>query len=308
MRERFEFQIAPADHKKRLEDFLLERFENLSKMYLRDTVKTEQCEVNGRNENRGYLLRENDFVEVDIDPARETAMRPQNIPLEIVFEDGSIIVVNKSSGMLVHPTHAEKNGTMLNALAYYLNRDKIESFAPSAAFIRPGLIHRLDRHTSGLAVVAKTSRAHRVLSDHFQRKLVEKTYLALVDGAVAQDSGTIDAPIGRFAELKFWDVNPEGKQAVTRYQVLERFGSATLLELEPVTGRTNQLRIHCAFIGHPITGDVDRGGSPFSRVCLHAWKLLFWHPDGGKRMEFEAAIPEEFSVRVFLTRKDKDFS
>ena len=294
MRERFEFQITPADHKKRLEDFLLERFENLSKMYLRDTVKTEQCEVNGRNENRGYLLREKDFVEVDIDPARETAMRPQNIPLEIVFEDQSIIVVNKSSGMLVHPTHAEKNGTMLNALAYYLNRDKIESFAPSAAFIRPGLIHRLDRHTSGLVVVAKTARAHRVLSDHFQRKLVEKTYVALVDGVVAQDSGTIDAPIGRFAELKFWDVNPEGKQAVTRYEVRERFDGATLLELEPVTGRTNQLRIHCACIGHPIVGDVDRGGREFSRVCLHAWKLSFWHPGGGKRLEFEAEIPAEF--------------
>jgi 23S rRNA pseudouridine1911/1915/1917 synthase len=295
VRERFEFQITRAHHKTRLEDFLLERFENLSKMYLRDTVKTEQCEVNGRNENRGYLLRENDFVEVEIDPARETSMRPQNIPLEIVFEDASIIVVNKSSGMLVHPTHAEKNGTMLNALAYHLNRDKIESGngLTSVAFIRPGLIHRLDRHTSGLVVVAKTPRAHQVLSDHFQRKLVDKTYLALVDGVVKEDSGTIEAPIGRFAELKFWDVNPEGKQAVTRYQVRKRFDSATLLELEPVTGRTNQLRIHCAHIGHPITGDVDRGGNPFSRVCLHAWKLSFWHPGGGKRLEFAVPIPNE---------------
>lgn len=295
MRERFEFQVTRAHHKTRLEDFLLERFENLSKMYLRDTVKTEQCEVNGRNENRGYLLRENDFVEVDVDPARETAMRPQNIPIDIVFEDGSIVIVNKSSGMLVHPTHAEKNGTMLNALAYYLNREKLESTGTvePATFIRPGLIHRLDRHTSGLVVIAKTSRAHRVLSDHFQRKLVEKTYVALVDGVVKENSGTIDAPIGRFAERKFWDVNPDGKHAITRYEVRERFDASTLLELEPVTGRTNQLRIHCAHIGHPITGDVDRGGNPFSRVCLHAWKLSFWHPDGGKRLDFEAPIPEE---------------
>lgn len=295
MRERFEFQVTRAHHKTRLEDFLLERFENLSKMYLRETVKTEQCEVNGRNENRGYLLRENDFVEVDVDPARETAMRPQNIPISIVFEDAALVVVNKPHGMLVHPTHAEKNGTMLNALAYHLNREKLEGngVAGPLAFIRPGLIHRLDRHTSGLVAVAKTSRAHRVLSDHFQRKLVGKTYLALVDGVVKEDSGTIEAPIGRFAELKFWDVNPEGKDSVTRYKVRERFDNATLLELEPVTGRTNQLRIHCAHIGHPITGDADRGGNPFSRVCLHAWKLSFWHPDGGERLEFEAPIPVE---------------
>lgn len=288
MRKRFEFQAEKADSKKRLEDFLFERFENLSKMYLRDAVKSELCEVNGRFENRGYRLRANDFVEVEVDPARETAMRPQDIALDIVYEDESLAVINKPSGMLVHPTHAEKNGTMLNALAHHMNRGKGDK-----AFIRPGLIHRLDRHTSGLIVVAKTARAHRVLAGHFQRKLVDKRYLAVVDGVVEADAGTIDAPIGRFAERKYWDVNKDGKHAETRFEVIERWASATLLELEPVTGRTNQLRIHCAHIGHPIAGDVARGGSDFPRMCLHAWKLAFWHPDGSRRLEFEAPVPEE---------------
>ena len=261
MRKRFEFQAEKADSKKRLEDFLFERFENLSKMYLRDAVKSELCEVNGRFENRGYRLRANDFVEVEVDPARETAMRPQDIALDVVYEDESLAVINKPSGMLVHPTHAEKNGTMLNALSHYLNHEKGDK-----AFTRAGLIHRLDRHTSGLIVVAKTPRAHRVLAGHFQRKLVDKRYLAVVDGVVEADAGTINAPIGRFVERKYWDVNEDGKHAETRFKVMERFASATLLELEPVTGRTNQLRIHCAHIGHPIVGDVDRGGSPFLRM------------------------------------------
>ena len=292
MLERFEFQVPLQDNKKRLEDFLLERFENLSKMYLRDAVKSERCEVNGRFENRGFRLRANDFIEVEVDPARETAMRPQELPLDIVFEDHAIVVINKASGMLVHPTHAEKNGTMLNALAWHINKD-----IGDATSIRPGLIHRLDKHTSGLIVVAKTSRAHRVLASHFQRKLVEKTYLALVDGVVADDEGTIEAPIGRYADRKIWDVNPEGKHAVTRFRVRQRFGTATLLELEPVTGRTNQLRIHCAHIGHPIAGDMVRGGGVAPRVCLHAWRLAFMHPDGGRKMEFEAPIPEEMKRR-----------
>jgi 23S rRNA pseudouridine1911/1915/1917 synthase len=293
VRKRFEFQAENTDNKKRLEDFLFERFENLSKMYLRDAVKSELCEVNGRFENRGYRLRANDFVEVEVDPARETAMRPQDIALEIVYEDESLAVINKPSGMLVHPTHAEKNGTMLNALAHHMNFGKGDK-----AFIRPGLIHRLDRHTSGLIVVAKTQRAHRVLAGHFQRKLVDKRYLAVVDGVVEADAGTIDAPIGRFAERKYWDVNEDGKHAETRFRVRERFASATLLELEPVTGRTNQLRIHCAHIGHPIAGDVQRGGREFRRMCLHAWKLAFQHPDGSGRLEFEAPVPEEMTKEI----------
>jgi len=269
---------------------LLDRFRLLSKMYLRETIKTEKCEVNGRLENRGYRLKANDFVEIEVDTAREHSMKPQNIPFEMIFEDEELLVVNKAAGMLVHPTHWEKNGTLLNAITYHLNTDKKN-------FIRPGLIHRLDKDTSGLIVIAKTSHAHRVLADHFHRKLVEKRYIALVEGVIKKDSGTIDAPIGRFAEEKLWNIKEDGKTAETRFRVLERNTDTTLLELEPVTGRTNQLRIHCAYIGHPIVGDQRYNGREFSRLCLHARKLSFWHPDGNKRLEFETILPEEFSVR-----------
>jgi 23S rRNA pseudouridine1911/1915/1917 synthase len=214
-------------------------------------------------------------------------MRPENIPLDIVFEDEHLVVVNKPAGMLVHPTNRDKNGTLLNALVYHLNISNAEDGTrsafgpirgPHSPFTRPGLVHRLDKQTSGLIVIAKSVRVHRSLARQFQRKYVEKKYLALVDGKVAEEIGTITAAIGRFADLKRWDLKEGGKSAQTRFWVRDRFGDMTLLELEPVTGRTNQLRIHCASIGHPIIGDEARGGRPFARLCLHAWKLSIRHP------------------------------
>ena len=295
---RFEFQIDESAHKKRLDEFLFDKFSGLSKMYLRDVLKNEKCEVNGNPANAGIILKRNDFVEIEVDTTRETAMKPEPIPLEIIFEDTVIIIVNKPAGMLVHPTHRDKNGTLLNALSYHLNskfkiqnskiqNDKSEIRNPKSEIVRPGLVHRLDKETSGLMVVAKTLRAHRILSKHFQRKSVEKKYLALVEGVIQENSGIIAAPIGRFAESKHWSVKAEGKPAETRFRVLRRFDDATLLELEPVTGRTNQLRIHCAHIGHPIIGDVKRSGRESSRLFLHAYKLGFPHPNTNEWTEFE---------------------
>jgi 23S rRNA pseudouridine1911/1915/1917 synthase len=190
--------------------------------------------------------------------------------------------------MLAHPSHRENSGTLLNALVHHLNQSAHRT--PPFALIRPGLIHRLDKQTSGLLVVAKNARAHRILSGHFMRKLVEKRYLALVEGLVEKDLGTIEAPIGRYDELKHWSVKPDGKHSETRFRVLETHHDTTLLELEPVTGRTNQLRIHCEMIGHPIVGDVRRGGREFARLCLHAHKLAFPHPVINEYVRFEAPL------------------
>lgn len=272
----------------RLEDFLLDHFRGLSKMYLRDLVKTAACEVNGRHENRGFRLRPNDFVEIVVDSSRGTAMRPEDISLAIIFEDDDLIVVNKPAGMLVHPSHRENNGTLLNALVFYLNQ------AGGGRVIRPGLIHRLDKQTSGLIVAAKNAHSHTRLCASFMKKRVEKRYLALVEGIVGDNEGTVEAPIGRFADLKLWGVKEDGKMSVSRYVVRERFADSTLLELEPVTGRTNQLRIHCELIGHPIVGDVQRGGREFKRLCLHAYRLGFPHPTSREWTEFEVAAPAEF--------------
>ena len=311
--QRVEIIVERSMSKIRLEDFLFEQFPGLSRMYLRRVVKDEQCEVNGRLENVGYRLRGGDFLEVELDLTRENSMRPEDVPLEIVYEDKHLIVVNKPAGMLVHPTNRDKNGTLLNALVFHLNArsvppasaggrissagnvDFISGAAPPAHasgtdFIRPGLVHRLDKQTSGLIVIAKSVRTHRSLARQFQKKYVEKKYLALVDGLVEMDEGTIDAAIGRFADQKRWDVKSDGKQAETRFRVLDRRADSTLLELEPVTGRTNQLRIHCASIGHPIVGDKSRGGRSYARLCLHAWQLAFRHPIGGVEHRFERSV------------------
>ncbi|MBK8466896.1 MAG: RluA family pseudouridine synthase [Chloracidobacterium sp.] len=277
------FEIEAAARKQKLGEYLFDNMRDLSKMYLRELIKTGKCEVNGYFVNSGYLLRENDFIELEADLSRGTAMRPEDVALDIIFEDAEMIVVNKPTGMLVHPSHRENNGTLMNALSFYLN-------ANSPKLIRPGLPHRLDKQTSGLLVVAKTARAHRILSEHFMKKCVEKRYLALVDGLVEADDGSLNAPIGRFADLKYWGVKDDGKISETKFQVRERFADTTLLELEPVTGRTNQLRIHCEMIGHPIVGDIQRGGREFSRLCLHAWKLAFPHPITREVCYFEAPI------------------
>lgn len=289
MTERFEFQVTAKDFKKRLDEFLFAEFPHLSRLYLRELVRDEKCEVNGRWENRGYLLRTNDFIEVEVDHQRQTSLQPEAISLEIIYEDAELLVVNKPSGMLVHPTVKVRTGTLLNALAHHLN------FSNEAEdFKRAGLVHRLDKDTSGLVVVAKTTRSHRILCSHFQRKMIEKRYFAMVEGIIKKDSGTIEAPIGRYAEERLWNIKADGKRAVSNFWVRRRFADKTLLELEPVTGRTNQLRIHLAHIGHPILGDVKYGGRAFSRLCLHAFRLTFWHPNGGERLRFETEIPAEF--------------
>lgn len=289
--QRIEIVVGKASNKKRLDEFLFAEFSGLSKMYLRDAVKTEKCEVNGRLENVGYRLKYNDFIEIELDLARQTAMWPQDIPLDVVYEDNDIIVVNKAAGMLVHPTNRDKTGTLLNALSFYLNHR-----SPNGEPIRPGLVHRLDMQTSGLIVVSKNQRAHKKLMEWFRRKFVEKRYTALVEGIVADDEGVIEAPIGRFGDLKCWDVKEDGKESETRFWVKKRNADTTLLELEPVTGRTNQLRIHCAHTGHPIVGDNQRGGREFERLCLHASRIGFRHPVNRDEIELESQYPAVFDL------------
>lgn len=304
------FQVSEFENKKRLDEFLFSKIGAVSRMYLRRLAKENKCAVGGAPQQPGFRLRTGDTVEIEIDLSAETSMKPEPIPLEIVYEDAEIIVVNKPPEMLVHPTRNVKSGTLLNALVFHLNFSpqrhgdaeqdesgnadgKSEIRNSKSEIVRPGLVHRLDKKTSGLLVAAKTASAHRILSDHFTRKLVEKKYFAVVEGTVERDSGTIDAPIGHDEAGKKWTVAENGKAAETRFRVLERRADTTLLELEPVTGRTNQLRVHCAFSGHPILGDVQRGGREFSRLCLHAAKLGFRHPAASKQMKFETELPDE---------------
>ncbi|HKY04930.1 MAG TPA: RluA family pseudouridine synthase [Blastocatellia bacterium] len=307
MTRSFRFTIAADEARRRLDEFLASRFGALSRMKIASLIEKGWCRVNLEKKLHGYRLVEGDLVEIEIEPDSETAMLAEPLPLEIVHEDDCIVIVVKAAGVLVHPTMNVRRGTLANALAYHLNRDFYES-SPAAAhgqehtLARPGLVHRLDRATSGLMVVAKTQRALSVLSRHFHRRMVKKGYLAVVTGAVPESEGAIDAPLGRNPDLRpQWGVMEMGKPSETRYRRLERRGEpsgaeATLLELEPVTGRTNQLRIHCAHAGFPILGDDLYGGEPAARLCLHASRLSLNHPATGERLEFFSPLPGDIQT------------
>jgi 23S rRNA pseudouridine1911/1915/1917 synthase len=282
----------------RLDQFLALHFPAISLTRLRRAILEGAARVNGRASRQGWILQPDDAVTIEIDPREATAAKPEPIALEIVHEDADILVVNKPTGMLAHPSAKEKSGTLMNAVAYHLLTSKNFSRRDAA---RPILLHRLDRDTSGVIVIAKNERANRIIFKAWQKGRVRKKYLALVCGILEKDAGMIDAPIGRSHQtFPRWRVTADGARAQTRFVVKERFADYTLLELEPLTGRTHQLRIHCAHIGHAIVGDkvyksANRSAPPLpcpiERQLLHAHQLTFRHPTTGEEMTFTAALP-----------------
>lgn len=311
MSQSFQFLITEEDADRRLDEFLESRFGGLSRMRIANLVSAGVCTINKIAAQRGWRVAAGDLVEIAFDEGPPTAMEPDVVPLEILHEDEHLIVVVKPAGMLVHPTVSVKRGTLVNALAYHFNRDFYNNRPSEIAtpahgeqhsLARPGLVHRLDRATSGLMVITRTDHALSRLSRHFQRRLVEKRYLALTDGRMSEDEGEINAPIGRDEERRpRWGVIENGKTSVTRFSVRQRFEQTTLVELEPVTGRTNQLRIHCAHYGHPILGDElyfnipDRQPAIPERLCLHACRLAFHHPANGEWMQFTSPLPYDIA-------------
>ncbi len=305
MKQFLRFQVEADAAGQRLDEFLASHLSWLSRMRIATLLDQGACVVNDETKRAGFHVHAGDVALIALDEESPTAMTPEPLPLEIVYEDEHLLVVVKASGMLVHPTRAVKSGTLLNAIAYHLNKAAIETggglfvennspspFADSMLIVRPGLVHRLDRATSGLMVIAKHQRALSILASHFHRRLVEKRYLALVHGSIVEDESLISANIGRDPESRpFWRVMNEGKPAETKLRVLCRRSDMSYIELEPLTGRTNQLRIHCAHIGYPIIGDAWYGSNSETRLCLHAARLAFHHPANGERMEFTSAPP-----------------
>lgn len=329
MKESVELHVEVEACAQRLDEFLAARLGQLSRLRIAGLLEQGACKVNGRAAHAGRQVRSGDVVELLIKEHVPGAMTPEPLELETKYEDDDLLVVVKPAGMLVHPTRGVKSGTLANALAYHLNRSLIEEkdarrdelqngqpvefeapvpdvespyrnlkskVAKMGEVVRPGIVHRLDRATSGLMVVAKNQRALSILSRHFHHRLVEKRYLAVVSGHVSKDELHITAPIGRdpAGAQPHWRVLGNGKPAETRLRVVRRGSERTLVELEPVTGRTNQLRIHCAHVGHAIIGDEWYGAaSKGVRLCLHAARLAFHHPSGGRWMEFESPLPFE---------------
>jgi 23S rRNA pseudouridine1911/1915/1917 synthase len=321
-------RIETSNEGQRLDEFLASRLEDLSRMRIANLLSEGVCLVNGEPGRAGHHLRSGEEIKIVLAEGPPTSMTPEDIPLEINYEDEHLLVVVKPPGILVHPTKSVKRGTLANALTYHLNRSRIADYGLSdcgfgiadcglpsenpqstipnpkskspQSIIRPGIVHRLDRATSGLMVIAKTQRALSVLSKHFHLRRVEKKYVAIVEGNFVEDEGTIDAPVGRDPDRRpRWWVLESGKPATTKFRVRSRGADSTLVELEPLTGRTNQLRIHCAYVGHPIVGDELYSNSglptarPNARLCLHASRLAFHHPADGKWMQFESRPPED---------------
>jgi 23S rRNA pseudouridine1911/1915/1917 synthase len=304
MEQRRKFVVDEESAGRRLDDFLAERVAGLSRMHIAALIARGACAVNGDAAHAGRRLNAGETVVIESAGEVLNSMTLEASPLEVVYEDEQIIVVVKPAGQLVHPTLGVKRGTLANALAYHLNRERVaereaavdESHAVInlQPLVRPGIVHRLDRDTSGLLVVAKTRAALSRLSQHFHRRLVSKRYVAVVGGLVEVNSLTVEAPIGRDESARpAWRVMEEGKSALTRLRVLERRARRTLVELEPVTGRTNQLRIHCAHVGHAVVGDRLYAGEEHTRLCLHAARLAFRHPATNEPVEFVSAPPEE---------------
>lgn len=279
----------------RIDKYIAEKQE-LSRVAVQRLIEEGNILVNGKKAKPSYAVQVGDEVIIQMPEAKETDLKPQDIPLDIIYEDNDIIVVNKAKGMVVHPAVGNPDGTLVNAIMAHCKGN----LSGIGGELRPGIVHRLDKDTSGLLIIAKNDKAHLRISEQIQNRQVKKTYLALVKGIVPENEATIKMPIGRSTkDRKKMAVTSKGKEAITHFKVLERFEKYTYLEVNIETGRTHQIRVHMAEIGHPVVGDMvySNGKNEFNieGQMLHAYRLEFKHPITEKEMCLEASLPEYFT-------------
>ena len=275
--------------------YIAENFNELSRTMIKKLIESNNILVNDKSEKVSYKVQANDNISIDVPKAKETKLKAQEIPLDIIYEDSDIIVVNKPKGMVVHPANGNPDGTLVNAILSICKN----SLSGIGGELRPGIVHRLDKDTSGLIIVAKNDKAHINMSEQIKERNVKKTYIALVRGNVPEEEATINMPIGRSTkDRKKMAVTKNGKQAITHFKVLKRYSKYTLLEIKIETGRTHQIRVHMAEIGYPVVGDAvySNGKNEFGieGQMLHAYKLEFMHPITNKHMELTAPLPQYF--------------
>lgn len=274
----------------------------LSRQKANEDIKAGRILVNGQPAKAKYPVQEGDVITYELPVEEVVEYRPEPIPLEIIYQDQDVAVVNKPQGMVVHPSAGHSSGTLVNALMYH-----VKDLSSINGVVRPGIVHRIDKDTSGLLMIAKNDQAHKALAEELKAQKSLRQYVALVHGNLPNDRGLIEAPIGRSdKDRKKQAVTEKGKPSVTRFHVLERFGEFTLLELQLETGRTHQIRVHMAYIGHPITGDLTYG--PRKTLAgagqfLHARRLGFTHPKTGDLLTFEAELPEIFQTTLDRLRQ-----
>jgi len=278
----------------RLDAFLAETVADLSRTAVKELITNGQVLVDGKSRKPSYRIKEGEEILITLPEARQVAIVPQDLPLEIIYQDQDIAVVNKPKGMVVHPAHGNWDGTMVNALLYH-----IKDLSGINGEIRPGIVHRLDKDTSGVMVVAKNDQAHRNLAEQIKEHTIKREYQALVHGMIKENLGSIEAPIGRSrTDRKKMAVIADGKLALSRYRVLERFQNYTLVQVTLLTGRTHQIRVHFSYIKHPVVGDPVYGPAKhhlgMESQALHACRLGFNHPRTGEYMEFTSELPVVF--------------
>lgn len=300
MKEQIDLQLG--EQSGRIDKVLSQELVDYSRSQIQQWLKDERVMVNGTTVKANYKVKAGDQVTITVPEPTVLELTPENIPLEIVYEDEDVAVVNKPQGMVVHPSAGHPNGTLVNALLFHM-----QNLSSINDVIRPGIVHRIDKDTSGLLMIAKNDFAHESLAKQLKEKTSLRKYVALVHGVIPHEKGVIDAPIGRSkTDRKMQAVIEEGKPAVTHFQVLERFADFTLVELQLETGRTHQIRVHMKYIGYPLAGDPVYGPKktlPGKGQFLHAQVLGFEHPRTGEFLTFTAPLPEVFQKTLEKLRK-----
>ena len=301
------FSAEDTDTGKRADKFLSDKLENISRSALQEYFSDGNVLVNGKQQGKNYRLRFNDRLEVRIPEPVVYEAVAENIPLDIVYEDSDVIIVNKPKNMVVHPAAGNYSGTLVNALLHHCK----DSLSGINGVLRPGIVHRIDKNTSGLLIVAKNDTAHRKIAEQIKDHSFTREYEAVVCGNIKENEGTVNQPIGRNPNdrKKMAVTAVNSKEAVTHFKVLQRFGQYTHISVTLETGRTHQIRVHMAYINHPVAGDdvygSDKLTSKLGGQCLHARKIGFVHPSSGEYMEFTSELPRYFSD--FLTELEKKY-
>ena len=286
--------ILEADETgKRLDAYLAENTE-LTRTRIQQLIKEENIKVNDKKTKSSYKIEMGDTIEVFIPEKKEIDLVPQNISINILYEDNDIAVIDKKAGLVIHPSYGHESGTLVNAIMFHIN-----DLSGINGEIRPGIVHRLDKDTSGLIIIAKNDKAHNKLSEMFKNKEINKTYLAIVKGSLGKDTGRLETQMGRDLKdrKKMSVLKIGGKTAITNYEVLDKNDKFSLVRVNIETGRTHQIRVHMKYLGYPILGDSVYGKESKSvkRQMLHAYKLEFIHPVTGKEMIIKSEIPKDFS-------------
>lgn len=298
------FIISEESSGERIDKFLCQAMKDKSRSYIQGLIEKENVKVNEKEVKSNYKLRLGDEIQLTVPEPVELGIKGEDIPLNILYEDSDILVVDKPQGMVVHPAAGNYEGTLVNALLNHC-----DDLSGINGVIRPGIVHRIDKDTAGVLVIAKNDAAHNKLAEQLKDHTMTRVYIALVEGIIKENEGTVDAPLGRHpVERKKIAVIKDGRHAVTHYRVLETFKNNTLVECRLETGRTHQIRVHMAYIGHPLVGDPVYGHKKqrfkLNGQLLHAKVLGFLHPENGKYMEFESPLPDYYNKIIELLRKE----